>query len=480
MRVVPVILCGGSGTRLWPLSRRGLPKQFLTLFSEKSLFQETILRLSSLKAVNISEPVIICNQEHNFLVQDQLDDIDITNRTIILEPVGRNTAPAITLAALEIEKRAEIGDLMLVLPSDHLINNEALFSETVMHAIRNKLEGSIITFGVKPSMPHSGYGYIKTELLENHKSKNIASEFIEKPDLDRASQFYKSGEYLWNSGIFLFETKSYLESIRRSSPMMFEACFKSHSSAVSKDKIIKLELESFASSPSVSIDNEVLEKAIQANTDIQVFLLDVGWSDVGSWTSLLEEKQKDKEGNSLEGDVISIDTSNSLLHSEKGLLVVAGLKDIIAVQTADVVLVSSKEKSQELSNIIKNIEKETAREEFESHKKTNRPWGHFELLHDSEECKIKILKVNPKQKLSLQKHKHRDEHWVVIEGVATVTIGESAHTLEKNQSIKILRETKHSLENLEDVDLLVLEMQTGDYFGEDDIIRYEDRYGRML
>jgi len=465
--IAPVILSGGSGTRLWPLSRKLQPKQFMPLINDTTLFQDTILRLPH-ESIN---PLIICNEDHRFLAAEQLRQIDKTSNGIILEPFGRNTAPAITIAALKLYKNSE-DPILLVLPADHLIKDTLSFHKSIKIAKRLALKNKLVTFGIKPNKAETGYGYIETNMDNNSDYHKIKS-FKEKPNQEKASQYFKSGNYLWNSGIFMFKASVFLKELKKFEPKILDCCKKSLQNEYKDLDFIRLIKDEFINCPDKSIDFAIME-----HTDESIVVpLNAEWSDVGSWDSLISTKLKDTDGNITEGDVILEKVKNTFTYSSNRLVSVAGVENLIIIDTHDALLITNKDNSQNIKNIVeKLINKE--RSEVISHRKVNRPWGYYDSIEVGNGFQVKKISVNPNAKISLQKHKYRSEHWVVILGIAKITCGEKVFILEKNQSTYIPKGEIHRLENCGDSPLEIIEIQTGEYLGEDDIIRFEDDFNR--
>ena len=469
MKLIPVILSGGSGSRLWPLSRQAYPKQLLALTGPDTLIQQTVKRVSSLEGA--TSPLLVCNNEHRFLIAEQLFEAGVTPLDIILEPVKRNTAPAVAVAALRCLEEDPEG-LMLVLPADHLLGDLDKFQTAVRHGTGAAMQSQLVTFGIKPSKAETGYGYIKrgNELKENTYK---VERFVEKPDKATAEAYLQSGKYYWNSGMFLFRPSSYLEELERYEPDMLAACRSAYENASKDLDFLRLERESFERSPSNSIDYAVME-----NTDnAAVVVLDCAWDDIGSWSSLWEVSKKDEVGNVLKGDVITEGVSDSLLLSQKRLLAALGVKDVIVIETSDAVLVADKGRSQDIKRIVKHL-KELGREEFLFHSKVYRPWGSYEGLVQGDRFQVKLIIVKPGAKLSVQMHHHRAEHWIIVKGTAKVQRGDETILLTENESTFIPLGTVHSLENPGKIPLELIEVQSGSYLGEDDIVRLEDVYGR--
>lgn len=461
-----VILSGGSGTRLWPLSRELFPKQLINLQGgDETLLQSTLSRTLSLP--ELSAPVIVCNDNHRFLVAEQVRALGVSGAKIILEPCARNTAPAIAIAALVADPET----LLLVLPADHVIRDTAAFQAVVAAAMPVAEQGALVTFGVVPDAPETGYGYIRCGEALGPAFK--IDRFVEKPDRKTAESFLKSGGYLWNSGMFLFKAGRYLEELGKHAPAILEAAKSSVASAKSDLDFIRVDSASFAKSPSDSIDYAVMEKTDSA----AVVPLDAGWSDVGSWSSLHEALERDSAGNALRGDVLSVDTEGSFILSESRLVATVGLKDHVVVETKDAVLVAPKDRVQDVKKLVEKI-KQGGRSEHQLHREVHRPWGSYDSIENGARYQVKRLSVKPGASMSLQLHHHRAEHWIVVAGTARITRGEEVFMLEENQSTYIPLGVKHRIENPGKIPLHIIEVQSGSYLGEDDIVRFEDRYGR--
>jgi mannose-1-phosphate guanylyltransferase len=465
--LIPVIIAGGSGTRLWPLSRQTYPKQFLNLFGEKSMLQETLLRLFDL---NRSPAIVVCNAEHRFLAAEQLQAIDETDSTIILESKGHNTAPAIAVAALQALKQDK-DPLLLVLSADHVIVQQSAFQLAIEQAEKLAMDDKLVTFGIVPNQPKTGYGYIrKGEKIENGFK---VEKFLEKPGQETANRLVQSGNYLWNSGMFLFKAKHYLQELERYHPTILTAC----KDALNQGKrdLDFFRLAPFSSScESISIDYAVMEKTDNA----VVVPLDAGWSDIGSWSSLWEINEKDENNNTIDGDVIQFETNNCLLLAQNRLVATAGVDNIVVIETKDAVLVAGKDQTMTVKKIVEKLRVSNRLEE-QNHRVIYRPWGHFDSVEEGEGFKVKRITVNPGAMLSLQKHRHRAEHWIVVSGQAKVTKGNKTFLVNKNKSVYIDIGETHALENPTKKPLEIIEVQTGDYLGEDDIIRFKDKYGRI-
>ena len=464
MSICPVIMAGGSGTRLWPLSRAAHPKQFLRLHGEDTMLQATVKRLSGL---DIQASITICNEEHRFFVAEQLREIDKLG-SIILEPVGRNTAPAIALAALT----AKDDPLLLVLAADHVIQDEAAFREAVIRAIPLAEAGKLVTFGIVPSEPHTGYGYIK-------RGKDIGEgfevdAFVEKPSSDVAQDYFSSGDYYWNSGMFLFRASTYIEELKKFRPDILEKCQGSVMDVKTDLDFLRIDKDMFESCPAESVDYAVMEKTSHA----VVVPMDAGWSDIGSWSSLWDISEKDGEGNSTHGDVILHNTRNSYVRSDNKLVAVIGVDDLVVVSTKDALMVAHKDSVQDVKMITECLKAE-ARSEWQLSREVYRPWGKYDSIDSGERYQAKRITVKPGAKLSVQMHHHRAEHWVVVSGTARVTNGDKTFLLSENESTYIPIGVVHALENPGKVELELIEVQSGAYLGEDDIVRFQDNYGRF-
>lgn len=465
--IIPVILCGGSGTRLWPLSRNAYPKQLLPLVNEQTMLQNTILRV---KDVSIYEsPLVICNEIHRFLVAEQLLEIQAEQSKIILESIAKNTAPAITLAALHLQNMSEA--VLLVLPADHVIQNVEKFKHAVEEATKLAKQGLMVTFGIKPNHPETGYGYIKKG--ESLESGFVVERFVEKPTLSVAEEYLKSGDYFWNSGMFIFTAATYLKEMEKHAPDILNVCRKAYQNKMSDLDFLRINKEIFAECRSESIDYAVMEKS----ENVAVVELDAQWCDVGSWDALFNIKQADENGNVICGDAYLSQVKNSYVHAENRMLAVVGVSDHVIVETADAVLVAHKDHCQDVKMIVNQL-KNKNRSEIDLHRRVYRPWGYYEVLDGENGFQVKRIMVKAGAQLSLQSHQHRSEHWIVISGVATVTRNEEVLTLQANQSTYIPMGAKHRLENRTQEPLMIIEVQCGDYISEEDIVRYEDQYGR--
>jgi mannose-1-phosphate guanylyltransferase / mannose-6-phosphate isomerase len=473
--LTPVILSGGAGTRLWPLSRELYPKQLLALTGERTMLQQTALRLSGLPA---AAPVVVCNEAHRFLVAEQLRQLHIEPGAVVLEPFGRNTAPAITLAALAAlqSSSAREGDdpALLVLPADHVIRDVTAFQQAVRVALPAVQQGKLVTFGIVPSAPETGYGYIQQGAASGNDGVRRIARFVEKPSLDRAREFLQSGEYLWNSGMFMFQAGRYLREVELFAPQIAKVCRSAFAGARMDLDFVRIDAALFGQCPSDSIDYAVMEKT----SDAVVVPLDAGWSDVGSWSALHEASEADSHGNVSRGDVISEDTEGCYLYSESRLVAAVGLNDHVVVETKDAVLVAPKNRVQDVKKLVARL-KEAGRYEHSLHREVFRPWGSYDSIENGQRFQVKRLKVKPGATLSLQMHHHRAEHWIVVSGTARITRGDEVFLLEENQSTYIPIGVKHRIENPGMIPLHIIEVQSGSYLGEDDIVRFDDRYGRQ-
>lgn len=474
-KIIPVILSGGSGTRLWPLSRALNPKQFLSFFGKNSLFQDTALRVADRGA--FTNPLVICNNEHRFIAAENLAALGLKAQSVILEPIGRNTAPAIAVAAFDVIKNfgAE-NDLMLVMASDHIIKDEKGFIDAVKKAAEIAAQNYLITFGIVPNRAETGYGYIKQGAEIKNSVGFLVEKFVEKPNKETATGFVNQGGYDWNSGIFMMRASVYLEELKKLQPEIYEACEASYLKAEKDLDFIRLDEKSFEKSPNISADYAVMEKLAPIGK-IAVVPLSVGWDDVGNWDAIAQNSPQDENKNSFVGDVVALNSKNCYVNSQSGLVAALGLEDIIVVNLKDVVLVAHKNQAQDVKKIFE-ILKERKREECNSHTKVLRPWGSFETLDEASGFKVKRIVVKPGASLSLQMHHHRAEHWIVVKGDAIVTCEDNEFTLRQGESTFIPLGKKHRLENKGSDLLEIIEVQTGGYLGEDDIVRFSDIYGR--
>ncbi|HTT79700.1 MAG TPA: mannose-1-phosphate guanylyltransferase/mannose-6-phosphate isomerase [Stellaceae bacterium] len=467
----PVILSGGSGTRLWPMSRALYPKQLLALTGDKSLLQQTALRLAG--DPDFAPPLIVANEEHRFIIAEQLRAVGVTAAALVLEPVGRNTAPAATVAALRLV-RDDPDALMLVMPSDHVILDRAEFRAAVARAAAAAQAGRLVTFGIAPERAETGYGYIaKGVPLAGAEGAFAVARFVEKPDPATAERYVASGDYFWNSGIFLFPAARYLAEIERLCPAMRDACARALAGARADDDFLRLDKAAFSDCPADSIDYAVMEKTEHA----AIVPVAMGWSDLGSWDALWQIAAKDNRGNALVGNVVAEDTGNCYLRSEAGLVAAIGVADLVVVATDDAVMVAPRDRTQDVKRLVARLSAER-RDEADALSTVHRPWGSYRSLHNGHRAQVKHIVVKPGGKLSLQLHHHRAEHWVVVQGTARIVRGNDEMILSENESTYIPLGTPHRLENPGKIPLHVIEVQSGSYLGEDDIIRLDDHYGR--
>lgn len=464
----PVIMAGGSGTRLWPLSRGNFPKQFLPLTGRHTMLQQTLLRLSGLQH---STPLLICNEDHRFIAAEQIRQLGNGKADILLEPAGRNTAPAIALAALRAKQQGHAEAVLLVLAADHVINNTPAFQQAVEQALPLAEGGQLVTFGIVPSSAETGYGYIK----RGEKSGNAyrVDSFIEKPDLSTAEFYLQSGEYYWNSGMFMFRADIYLQQLQKFRPDIYAACEAAMTEQVADLEFVRVNKTAFEACPSDSIDYAVMEKTEHA----VAVPLDAGWNDVGGFAALWQVSAKDSDGNVLCGDVLALDSENSYVRSDDKLVAAIGVKDLVVISTKDAVLVAHKDQAQQVKQIVNQLA-QMGRSEAVFHREVYRPWGKYDSVDCAERFQVKRITVKPGAKLSVQMHHHRAEHWIVVSGTARVTIDGKEQYVTENQSVYIPITAVHALENPGKVPLELIEVQSGAYLGEDDIVRFEDRYGR--
>jgi len=469
-KITPVILSGGSGTRLWPLSRKQYPKQYLPLAGENTMLQETILRLNGLD--NLADPIIVCNADHRFLVAEQCHQIGIKNPTILLEPVGRNTAPAIAAAALQSLRDSE-NSTLLVLSADHVIQDVEAFHQAINIAGNQAQEGKLAIFGIVPTEANTGYGYIKSS-KENSNGAHKVEEFVEKPDLKTAQTYLEQGNYLWNSGMFMFKADVLIDELTTHSSDIVNSVNNAINNATQDLDFIRLYKQAFELSPFDSIDYALMEKS----DNVVVVPLDAGWSDVGSWSALYDIGAKDSSGNVLKGDVFTKDTTNTYIYASHHIITTVGVDNLVVIDTPDATFIASQDKAHEVKSIVKSLQKK-GRNEAHSNRKVYRPWGWYDSIEVGKHFQVKRLHVSPGAKLSLQMHHKRAEHWVVVSGTATATNGEEILTLAAGDSTYIPVGTTHSLENKTNEQLEIIEVQSGTYLGEDDIVRFEDIYGRV-
>jgi mannose-1-phosphate guanylyltransferase/mannose-6-phosphate isomerase len=481
IQVTPVILCGGSGTRLWPLSRTGFPKQFLCLTGNESLFQQAAQRLAALgnDSIQVAAPVIVSGEDHRFLASEQLREVGIALGTALLEPVGRNTAPALTLAALAAVQNGQ-DPVLVVTPADQTIAKPAAFTASVQQAIAQAEQGNIVILGVTPDKPETGYGYIRTEQSRSAtlcaNVLNVAA-FVEKPNQATAEGYLKEGGYYWNAGMFVLKASVWLAAIEQFAPAILQATRTAWSARKTDGAFVRPGKAEFEAIPSESVDYAVMEHCPGSAFPIQMVPLDAGWNDLGAWDAVWQVQPKDAQGNVHVGDVLHTDSHNTLVHASSRLVALVGVSDLVVVETPDAVLVASKSRSQDVKQIVNQLTAQK-REEQTLHRKVHRPWGWYDSIDEGGRFKVKRIQVKPKASLSLQKHHHRAEHWIVVTGTAEITNGDKVLTLTENQSTYIPLGAVHRLANPGSIPLEIIEVQSGSYLGEDDIVRFEDTYGR--
>ncbi|UZJ45278.1 mannose-1-phosphate guanylyltransferase/mannose-6-phosphate isomerase [Marinimicrobium sp. C6131] len=468
--ILPVVLAGGSGTRLWPLSRTHYPKQLLKLFGDATMLQQTLQRLEGLEG--LGDPLVVCNEEHRFMVAEQLQEIGQHQATILLEPVGRNTAPALALAALHA---CELEDdpKLLVLAADHIIRDVQAFRSAVQVALVSAAKGKLVTFGIRPTCPETGYGYIKTSEQPDVEGAHQVEQFVEKPDLATAERYLEQGGFYWNSGMFVFRAQPFLDELRRYSPQVVEAVEAAYREAVKDMDFVRTSAEAFARAPEISVDYAVMEQS----DNVVCVPMDAGWSDVGSWQSYWELSEKDERGNSLVGDVFDFGSRDTLVYSRDKLVATLGVDNLMVVSTPDAVLVADKNAAQDVKRII-SLLRERGRSEHLQHREVYRPWGCYDSVDQGTRYQVKRIRVKPGASLSSQMHHHRAEHWVVVKGTAKVEKGDETLLLSENESTFIPLGTRHRLSNPGKIPLELIEVQSGAYLGEDDIVRFDDHYGR--
>ncbi len=470
--MIPVILSGGSGSRLWPLSRKQFPKQFLALTGEQSLFQQTVERLAF---EGMQQPVLVCNKEHRFIVKEQLQNRKLSVQSLMLEPFGRNTAPAIAISAMKLIEQGR-DELLLVLPADHVIEDQKAFQRSLALATNAAERGKLVLFGIPATRPETGFGYIKCDLSERDglpNGVNRVMQFVEKPDEARAQQFVESGDYFWNSGMFLFRASVFLDELKQHDPDIYDTCWAALERSLHNGEEVLIDPATFACCPDNSIDYAVMEKTQLAC----VVPMSAGWSDVGSWSSIWDVHAKDENGNVIKGDVVAMDTHNSLIHSNGKLVTVLGMDDVVVVETKDALMVAHKDKVQDVKKLV-NVLDAKERSETHNHCAVYRPWGWYDSVDMGGRFQVKRICVNPGASLSLQMHHHRAEHWIVVSGTAQVTCNDKTFLLTENQSTYIPVTSVHRLANPGKIPLEIIEVQSGSYLGEDDIERLDDVYGR--
>jgi mannose-1-phosphate guanylyltransferase/mannose-6-phosphate isomerase len=484
IQVTPVILCGGSGTRLWPLSRTGFPKQFLCLTGNESLFQQAAQRLVALGSdhIQVAAPVIVSGEDHRFLASEQLREVGIALGSALLEPVGRNTAPALTLAALAAVQDGQ-DPVLVVTPADQTIAKPAAFTAAVQQAIAQAEQGNIVILGVTPDKPETGYGYIKVaghceERSDAAIQPLTVQAFVEKPNLQTAQQYLSEGGYYWNAGMFVLKASVWLAAIEQFAPAILQATRTAWVARKTDGAFVRPGKAEFEAIPSESVDYAVMEHCPGSAFPIYMVPLDAGWNDLGAWDAVWQVQHKDAQGNAHVGDVLHTDSHNTLVHATSRLVALVGVSDLVVVETADAVLVANKSRSQDVKHIVSQLTAQK-REEHSLHRKVHRPWGWYDSIDEGGRFKVKRIQVKPKASLSLQKHHHRAEHWIVVTGTAEITNGDKVLTLTENQSTYIPLGAVHRLVNPGTIPLEIIEVQSGSYLGEDDIVRFEDTYGRV-
>ncbi|MHB9118241.1 MAG: mannose-1-phosphate guanylyltransferase/mannose-6-phosphate isomerase [Burkholderiales bacterium] len=481
MLIQPVILSGGSGTRLWPLSREKYPKQLLSLVGDETMLQATACRMKGFTgSLPVApNPIVVSNEEYRFITAEQLRAAGVSIPTLLLEPVGRNTAPALTLAALAAQT-TDADPVLLVMPADHVIRDRAAFHLAIDAGLPLATEGAMVTFGIVPDRPETGYGYIQMGAALPHTEVRKISGFVEKPDHDTAKQYLAGGNHLWNSGIFMMRASVWLRAINHFNPKIASTCKAAFENAQRDSDFVRVDKDTFASCPADSIDYAVMEKlpdSTELGIPACIVPLGAGWSDIGAWDALWQVSDKDESGNATQGDVLLEDSSDCLVIADSRLVTCLGLDGVVVVETPDAILVARKSKTQQIKKIVSRLKSE-ARSHTDNHRKVYRPWGHYDSIDCGERFQVKRIVVKPGASLSLQMHHHRAEHWIVVRGTARITKGEETITLSENQSTYIPLGTMHRLENPGRIDLELIEVQSGSYLGEDDIVRFKDDYGR--
>jgi len=489
INVTPVVLCGGSGTRLWPLSRTGFPKQFLCLTGKESLFQQAALRLADLGSadIQVAPPIIVTGEDHRFLASEQLREICVELGCALLEPMGRNTAPALTLAALAATQDGA-DPVLIVTPADQTVVNATAFSSAMQRAVIEAANGSIVILGVTPDKPETGYGYIQADQSEADAGVHAVRRFVEKPDVKTAQSYLNEGGYYWNAGMFVLKASVWLKAIDQFRPDILQATQAAWGKRSADNKFVRPGKAEFAAIPAESVDYAVMEPSTQPSPagrgagvegipPVKMVPLDAGWNDLGAWDAVWNVLPKDANGNAHLGDVLTTDSKNTLVHATSRLVSLVGVENLIVVETPDAVLVADKSRSQDVKHIVTQLQ-ETKREEHTLHRKVHRPWGWYDSVDEGERFKVKRIQVKPKASLSLQKHHHRAEHWIVVKGTAEITNGDKKLTLTENQSTYIPLGVVHRLANPGSIPLEIIEVQSGSYLGEDDIVRFDDHYGR--
>lgn len=479
INVTPVVLCGGSGTRLWPLSRTGFPKQFLCLTGKESLFQQAALRLANLGSadVQVESPVIVTGEDHRFLASEQLREIGVALGCALLEPVGRNTAPALTLAALAAME-SDTDTVLVVTPADQTVMNAAAFTAAMHKAVAEAANGTIVILGVTPDKPETGYGYIQINLAKVDAGIHAVRRFVEKPDSNTAQAYLNEGGYYWNAGMFVLKASVWLKAIQQFRPDILQTTQTAWGKRTADNQFVRPGKAEFAAIPTESIDYAVMEHCPGSNFPTKMIRLDAGWNDLGAWDAVWNVLPKDINGNAHLGDVLTTDSKNTLVHATSRLVSLVGVENLIVVETPDAVMVADKSRSQDVKHIVTQLQT-TKREEHTLHRKVHRPWGWYDSIDEGGRFKVKRIQVKPKASLSLQKHHHRAEHWIVVTGTAEITNGDKVLTLTENQSTYIPLGEVHRLANPGSIPLEIIEVQSGSYLGEDDIVRFEDTYGRV-
>lgn len=477
--IYPVILCGGSGTRLWPLSRAGFPKQFLALAGDNSLFQQAVLRLNDLASpsIEVGQSLVVTNEEHRFLVLDQLKDFSEISAELLLEPHAKNTAPALTIAALRATESG-LDPILVVTPADQMIQDVYQYKKALTAAVQAASNNHIVLLGVKPTRPETGFGYIKCQSASNEFFEYVVERFAEKPTVNLAEQYLASDQYFWNSGMFVMRASIWLKAIAHFSPDIYQTTLVAFSDKKQDYKFIRPDAMKFRLVPSESIDYAVMEKCAGSSYSLKMIPLDAGWSDLGAWDAVWDLAQKDANGNAVLGDALLENARNNLVHASHRLVSLVGVDDLVVVETADALLVTSRKSSQDVKNIVMRLN-EKHRDEGVLHRKVVRPWGWYDTIDIGERFKVKRIQVNPGASLSLQKHAQRAEHWVVVKGTAEIVCGGNVVTLQENESTYIPLGERHRLSNPSNQVLEIIEIQSGNYLGEDDIVRYNDTYGRV-
>jgi len=478
-QIIPVILCGGSGTRLWPLSRAGFPKQFLVLSGNTSLFQQAVERVNGLACddICVGDTLVVTNEEHRFLALDQLRELSTVAATLLLEPVARNTAPALTLAALQATAQGQ-DPILVVTPADQTVADAAVFTTALRHSVRAAAAGGMVMLGITPQSPETGYGYIRRTGDAGVNGEFAVAQFAEKPNLDTAQSYLASGDYAWNSGMFVLKASTWLKALAHFRPQMAQASQQAWAGKTTDAQFVRPDQAAFALVPSESIDYAVMEHCPGSAFPIHMLPLDAGWSDLGAWDAVWQVGPHDADGNVTVGDTLLADTRNTLIHASHRLVGTVGVSNLVIVETADAVLVADRSQSQHVKKLVTALQQQH-REELTLHRKVHRPWGWYDSIDEAARFKVKRIQVNPKASLSLQKHHHRAEHWIVVNGTAEVTCGDQVTLLTENQSIYIPLGTVHRLSNPGLMPLEIIEVQSGSYLGEDDIVRVQDSYGRI-